>query len=105
MHEHELVHGDFRGENVLVLDGDLYFIDATKVREGRIDDARSYDLACALAALEPRIGANAAVAAALEHYSPDELLAAREFLDFVNVRPDHDFESAPVKGEIEKAAS
>jgi len=102
MHENRLAHGDLRGENVLVADGDVYFIDATSVREAGVDEARSYDLACALAALEPRIGARAAVSAASEHYAPDELLAAREFLDFVNIRPDHDFDAVEVKGEIEK---
>jgi serine/threonine protein kinase len=104
MHDNRLAHGDLRGENVLVHDGAVYFIDATTVREDAIEEARSYDLACALAALEPRIGAGAAVAAAVEHYSPDELLAAREFLDFVNIRPDHDFDAVSVKGEIEKLA-
>ena len=117
MHDHGLVHGDLRAENVLLFDGDetaaaadgghvadrdLYFIDATNVREGQLAAGRSYDLACALAVLAPRIGARAAVAAAAERYSPDELLEAREFLDFVNIRPDHDFDAATVKGEIEK---
>jgi len=102
MHDNQLAHGDLRGENVLVQDGEVYFIDATSVREEGVDEARSYDLACALAALEPRIGARAAVAAASEQYAPDELLAAREFLDFVNIRPDHDFDAVEVKGEIEK---
>jgi len=105
MHDAGLAHGDFRGENVIVADGALYFIDATKVNEGAIEDARSYDLACALGALTPLIGARAAVGAAAEHYTPAELLAAREFLDFVNIRPDHDFEAAGLKGEVEKLAS
>ncbi|PSP93266.1 aminoglycoside phosphotransferase [Halobacteriales archaeon QS_4_62_28] len=105
MHDAGLAHGDFRGENVLVADGDLYFIDATKVRDEAIDDARSYDLACALGELTPLIGARAAVDAATTHYTPAELLAARAFLDFVNIRPDHDFEAAGLKGEIEKLAS
>ncbi|MFC7045451.1 RIO1 family regulatory kinase/ATPase [Halobacteriaceae archaeon GCM10025711] len=105
MHEHDLAHGDLRGENVLVYEGDLYFIDATNVSDDGLASARAYDIACALAALAPIVGARAAVAAGLQHYSPAELLAAREFLDFVNLRPDHDFEAASVKGEIEKAAS
>ena len=104
MHDNRLAHGDLRGENVLLQDGAVYFIDATSVREDAIEEARSYDLACALAALEPRIGASAAVAAASEHYAPNELLGAREFLDFVNIRPDHDFDAVEVKGEIEKLA-
>ncbi|NHN59025.1 MULTISPECIES: RIO1 family regulatory kinase/ATPase [Halorussus] len=104
MHDNRLAHGDLRGENVLVQDGEVYFIDATSVREDAIEEARSYDIACALGALEPLIGASAAVSAAAEHYAPDELLAAREFLDFVNIRPDHDFDAVSVKGEVEKLA-
>ena len=105
MHEHGLVHGDLRAENVLVADGDLYFIDATNVRERGIATAQAYDLACALAVLSPIVGARDAVDAALTRYSPAELLDAREFLDFVNIRPDHDFDAAVVKGEVEKRAS
>ena len=94
-------------ENVLVAPADdgepaLYFIDATRVQA--IEDAKAYDLACALAALAPRIDASPAVDAALSQYSTESLLAAREFLDFVNLRPDHRFEAAAVKGEIERAA-
>ncbi len=104
MHDHGLVHGDLRGENVLVVDGELYFIDATKVREGAIDDARAYDIACALGALEPLVGARAAVAPATDFYDADVLLAADSYLDFVNIRPDHDFDAAALKGEISKVA-
>ncbi|WP_423744369.1 RIO1 family regulatory kinase/ATPase (plasmid) [Haladaptatus sp. SPP-AMP-3] len=104
MHENNLAHGDLRGENVLVAKGEIYFIDATSVNGERIDEARSYDLACALASLTPLIGARDAVVAAREHYTAEELLAAREFLDFVNIRPDHDFDAASAKGEIEKLA-
>ena len=109
MHDHGLAHGDLRAENVLVVDGEIFVIDATNVREDEgggatMDAARSYDLACALAALEPLIGAKAAVAAALEHYDETELLEAREFLDFVSVRPDHTFAAAELKGEIETRA-
>jgi tRNA A-37 threonylcarbamoyl transferase component Bud32 len=105
MHGHNLAHGDLQRENVLVSGGELYFIDATKVDEGAIEDARAYDTACALGALEPLIGARDAVAAALEVHDPGSLMAAREFLDFVNIRPDHDFDAAAVKGEIEKHAA
>jgi tRNA A-37 threonylcarbamoyl transferase component Bud32 len=105
MHDDGLAHGDLRAENVLILDGELYFIGATRVRADAAADARSYDLACALAALEPLIGASATVAAALTAYSVDDLVTALEFLDFVNIRPDHDFDAARLKGEIEKRAS
>jgi len=104
MHDHGVAHGDLRGENVLVSDGDLYFIDATNVREGREAAARAYDLACALAVLEPLVGASVAVDAAREHYDATDLLDAWEFLDFVNIRPDHDFDAGALKGEIEAAA-
>lgn len=105
MHDAGLGHGDLRAENVLVVDGELYFIDATSVREDAAVDARSYDLACALAALEPGVGAHRAVDAALEHYDVTDLLAAREFVDFINMRPDHDFHAALLRGEIEKRAA
>jgi hypothetical protein len=110
MHEAGLAHGDLRAENVLVAPSDdgietLYFIDATRVREGAIDDARAYDLACALASLAPQIGAAVVVEAAGVVYPTEDLLAAREFLDFVGLRPDHDFDATLVKGEIEKVAT
>jgi len=104
MHANGLAHGDLQGENVLVQGEAIFFIDATKVNEGGHDAARSYDLACALAAFAPRIGAAEAVAAAREHYSDGDLVAARDFLDFVALRPDHDFDVQRVKGEIEAAA-
>ncbi|ESS06814.1 MAG: Mn2+-dependent serine/threonine protein kinase [uncultured archaeon A07HB70] len=105
MHDAGLAHGDLRAENVLVLDDDLYLIDATSVREDARDDARAYDVACGLAALQPLVGVSAAVDAAVDVYPLDVVLNAREFLDFVNIRPDHDFEAAVVKAEVEKRAS
>jgi serine/threonine protein kinase len=102
MHDAGLVHGDLRSENVLVTDGDLYFIDATKVSENGIEDARAYDIACALAALEPLIGARETVESAREYYSDDVVVDAERFLDFVSIRPDHSFETLLIKGEIEK---
>lgn len=110
MHAVGLAHGDLRAENVLIApdtDGveTLYFIDATRVRDGAIDDAKAYDIACGLASLAPHIGSKSAVEAALEAYSAGDLLDAREFLDFVGLRPDHDFDTASVKGEIETAAT
>lgn len=108
MHENGLAHGDLRAENVLIVKDEIFVIDATNVRDegdgATMAAARAYDLACALAALEPLIGAKAAVAAALEHYDETQLLEAREFLDFVSVRPDHTFAAAELKGEIEKRA-
>ena len=105
VHDAGLAHGDLRAENVLVRDGDLYVIDATSVSDDGRESARSYDLASALAALEPLIGASAVIDAALTSYSTNELLAARQFLDFVAIRPDHEFDAAELKGELEKRAT
>jgi tRNA A-37 threonylcarbamoyl transferase component Bud32 len=116
MHDNGVAHGDLRGENVLVSDGDLYFIDATNVAVENIESARAYDLASALAALEPLVGAETIVEAALDEYTLDEwpddlggpaeaLLRAQDFLGFVQIRPDHAFDAAALNGEIEKAAT
>ena len=105
MHDAGLGHGDLRAENVLVADGELYFIDATSLRGSGAADARAYDLACGLAALEPTIGARRAVDAAAHHYATDDLLAARDFVSFIDMRPDHDFDAALLRGEIEKRAA
>ena len=105
MHEHSLAHGDLRDENVLVHEELLYFIDATNVREDGLQNARAYDIACALATLEPTIGGKRAVEIAAGTYDPTQLLAARDFLDFVRLRPDHEFEAAGLKGEIERRAA
>jgi serine/threonine protein kinase len=102
MHEAALVHGDLRAENVLVADGDLYFIDATNVSADAIDDARAYDIACALAVLEPLVGASVAVESAATEYDDETLIDAESYLDFVNMRPDHRFDSLALQGEIEK---
>jgi tRNA A-37 threonylcarbamoyl transferase component Bud32 len=105
MHDHNLVHGDLRAENVLIVDDEVYFIDATNVSEEGAADAKSYDLACAIAAMEPLIGAKATVDAALGSYEATALLDALDFLDFVNIRPDHDFDAAALKGVIGQRAS
>ncbi|WP_042665680.1 RIO1 family regulatory kinase/ATPase [Haloferax sp. ATB1] len=105
MHDNHLAHGDLRAENVLVREDGIYFIDATNVNDEGMRDARAYDLACGLAALEPLVGPKEAVAAALDSYEVEALLDAVDFLDFVNIRPDHDFDAASLKGEIEKHAA
>ena len=105
IHDAGLAHGDLRAENVLVRDGELYVIDATRVSDDGRESARAYDLASALAAMEPLIGAADAVDAALDHYAVDELFAAERFLDFVAVRPDHEFDAAELTGELDKRAS
>lgn len=101
LHDAGLAHGDLRAENVLVVDGELYFIDATRVDTDAVEAARGYDIACALAALEPHVGPAAVVDAALEQYSDSSLLTARRYLDFVNVRPDHEFDAAGLKGTLD----
>jgi serine/threonine protein kinase len=105
MHRNEIIHGDLRAENVLVVDDEIYFIDATAVRTGAVPQARAYDVASALGTLEPLVGAKDAVAAAYEQYGIDVLLDAVDYLDFVNIRPDHDFDAAAVKGEINTIAA
>lgn len=105
MHASGLAHGDLRGENVLVLDRVPYFIDATSVDPRAVEDARGYDLACALGSLAPHVGARSAVGAALVHYDPADLLRAQPFLGFVNLRPDLAFDGSAVRGEIEKVAA
>ena len=105
LHDGGLAHGDLRAENVLLLDGALYFIDATSVDSDAQEGIQSYDLACALAALEPLFGARRAVKAATASYATDELLSAVDFLPFVQLRPDHDFGAAGLKSEIEHRAT
>lgn len=104
MHDHDLAHGDLRAENVLLQGNELYFIDATNVREDGRSTARAYDIASALATLEPVLGGKRAIEIALQAYSVEDLLAARDFLDFVRLRPDHEFKAAGLKGEIERRA-
>ena len=105
LHDAGMGHGDLRAENVLILDDELYFIDATNVSTEGQQSIRSYDLACGLAALEPLIGAREAIDAALAVYAVDELLDALDFLSFVKIRPDHDFAAAALRSEIEKRAT
>ena len=105
LHEANMAHGDLRAENVLILDGELYFIDATNVDATAADAIQSYDLACGLAALEPILGARATVDAAAGAYDIEALLAAVDFLDFVSIRPDHDFAAGALKSEIDKRAT
>jgi tRNA A-37 threonylcarbamoyl transferase component Bud32 len=105
MHAAGLVHGDLRGENVLVMDGVPHFIDATSVDPGVVADARAYDLACALGSLTPHVGARTAVGAALAHYDPATLRRAEAFLRFATLRPDLAFDGCAVRGEIERATA
>lgn len=100
MHDDGLVHGDLRAENILVQGEEVFFIDATAVTDGSIDEARAYDIASALAILEPHIGARDAVWIAVDVYGAETVLQAVDFLDFVNIRPDHDFDASAVKGAI-----
>jgi len=103
LHRAGLAHGDLQAENLLLSTGELYLIDATNVREDPAAraDARAYDLASALATFAPRVGVREAVALGRERYDDGDLLAAREFLPFVALRPDHDFDDARVASTIE----
>ena len=105
MHDAGLAHGDVQAENLLLSAGELYVIDATNVRDdpGALASARAYDLASALATFAPRIGAREAVERARERYDDGDLLAAREFLPFVALRPDHEFDEVRVGGAVESA--
>ena len=105
LHDAGMAHGDLRAENVLIRDGELFFIDATSISTERRSAIRSYDIACGLAALEPLIGAREAVDAALDVYAVDDLIEALDFLSFVQIRPDHDFAAAALRSEIEKRAT
>ncbi|ELY37282.1 RIO1 family regulatory kinase/ATPase domain-containing protein [Natronorubrum tibetense] len=104
LRDHGMAHGDLRAENILLCEGEFYFIDATNVHDDRVGETTAYDLACALAVLEPRIGARDAVQAAATVYESEELLSARRFLDFVRLRPDHEFDSTTLRTELEAAA-
>ena len=104
IHDHGLAHGDLRAENILICEDELYFIDATSVHDDRASETRAYDLACAMAVLEPRIGARETVRAAALVYDTEDLLSAREFLDFVRLRPDHEFDTTKLRSEVEKVA-
>lgn len=107
LHAAGLAHGDLQAENLLLSAGELYLIDATNVRDDpdARTDARAYDLASALATFAPRIGPREAVDLARAEYDDGDLLAAREFLPFVALRPDHEFDEARVAGAIDAAVS
>ncbi len=100
MHEHGLVHGDLREENVLIADCELYIIDATSVQNERLPQARSYDIASALGVLAPLIGPHEAVELAVDSHGTEAVLAARRFLEFVGLRPDHELDVGAVKRAI-----
>ena len=111
LHDAGLAHGDVHAENVLVVDGEIYFIDATSVREPDPEtaaasdprrEAREYDVASALAAVTPLVGAREAVETARQQYSDDDLRGAREYLSVIDVRPDHDFDATALRAELER---
>lgn len=101
MHDHDVVHGDLRANNILVHDGELYVIDATLVRESWREEAMAYDLASAIAIVSPGLGPKRAVQLARNHFTSSQLLEARRFLDFVRVRPDHEFDLVQLRGELD----
>lgn len=101
LHDGGIAHGDIRAENVLVAAGDLYLIDPTSLVSTAGAVAGAYDIACGLATLAPLIGAETAVAAALSAYPASAFRAAVPLLDFVELRPDHDFDVAALLAAIE----
>lgn len=102
MHEHGIVHGDLREENLLVVDGQLHFVDCTIVQEDQQLRAEAYDLASALAVFSPILGPDRTVEIAARVHSPDHLAHARRFLEFVNLRPDHDFDPVALSRAIDE---
>ena len=124
LHDAGVLHGDLRAENVLLVEetaggadgepgavGELQFIDATTVKEeldivtDDVPPGVAYDLACALAMLAPRVGAAAAVDAALAAYDPAVVAEAGTFLRVVALRPDHEFDAARLRDQIGSATA
>ncbi len=87
LHENGLAHGDFSLENVLVVDGEVYFIDSTNVSKEGHEDAVAYDLACALGAFSSRVPPEEVVEAASELFDSSDLRHATDFLMFARLRP------------------
>lgn len=87
LHDNGLAHGDFSLENVLVVDGEVYFIDSTNVAEDGHDDAVAYDLACALGSFSSRLPPEDVVAVASEFFDARALRHALDFLVVVRLRP------------------
>ena len=87
LHDNGLAHGDFSLENVLVVDGDVYFIDSTGVTDDGYDDAVAYDLACALGAFSSRLPPSDVVDLASEFFDAEDLRHALDFVTVVRLRP------------------
>jgi len=87
LHDSGLAHGDFSLENVLVVDGEVYFIDSTNIMEDGREDAVAYDLACALGSFATTLPAETVVRKALEFYTVEEVRHALDFLVVVRLRP------------------
>lgn len=87
LHENGLAHGDFSLENVLIVDGEVYFIDSTSVADDGHDDAVAYDLACALGAFSSRLPPADVVDLASEFFGSDDLRHALDFVAVVRLRP------------------
>lgn len=87
LHDNGLAHGDFSLENVLLVDGEVYFIDSTSVADDGHDDAVAYDLACALGAFSSNLPPSDVVALASGFFGADDLRHALDFLAVVRLRP------------------
>jgi len=106
LHDNGLAHGDFSLENVLVVDGEVYFIDSTNVSEEGHDDAVAYDLACALGAFSSRVPPSEVVEAASEFFDGDDLRRAADFLVVVRLRPgiEEGFSVREIRRAVENVA-
>lgn len=87
LHDAGLAHGDMSPDNVLLVDGDVHFIDATRIREGKETDAVAYDLASALGAAAAVTDEETAVRIASRHYEQREFRHALDFLVVARLRP------------------
>ena len=106
LHDNGLAHGDFSLENVLVVDGEIYFIDSTSVAEDGHDDAVAYDLACALGAFSSRVPPQDVIESASEFFDASDLRHATDFLVVVRLRPgiEEGFSVREIRNAVEKIA-
>lgn len=98
LHDAGIGHGDIRGENLIISNDELYFIDPTNIRTH--NDFKYYDLASALATIAPLIGEQETVQVALDYYSEQEVMQARRFVPIISIRPDHEFNQTKLQSTI-----
>lgn len=101
MHENDFAHGDIRDENILIANGEVYFIDATSIQQGQLNAAQAYDVASVLAVLGPRIGYRESVSMAVNMLGAGIVRDAQRYAQFVYFRPDHTFDIHQLQDEIQ----